>query len=728
MKKRITFKPSFKSTVLVLSMLTLPMVAKAQDSWKWESEAENSSEIYYAKVTQATADGNVVSGGAYVEELSVGKDSRVGYVITGVPAAGMYDLAISYISMQERFLLVKISDRDPIIVDCAETTGGWNGVPGIVKGDDGNEVERPGVVTKTISVYIPYEGDNDLVIKAFDGYSESEGKNLSFAPNLDKIVITSSTADLKETSEEMEPIEIEMESSNELSGSARLMTEHNNHYSGTAGITLGSTGRAVYKVTVPEAGAYALYIDYTTMQTRWIYVKVNAQPKQYLEFAEKTPSWGSEESDDPNRPTIYKKAVLLYLEKGENTIMLNSYTGATSEHSDSPNMDKMTLIKVDAEITDPGYETVAYSFDYTDMAEITSNITATKEEIKAILDNDERTALELDETEAIFTAEMPFNFMLTGYAIAGSNDMTNWRVEGSTDGQNYVTLGSIGVSKEGVYEQHSVEFDRTTPVAYKFFRLVATGDEKLNIAEWQLFGSPCVSIEHPLQADLFNGKTDGLTASEDGWEFDKEYGERYQYIVDGKLDTKFTADQVKSPTEKETIWFQYQFDTPEKAQSYSLTVPWELMERNPKNWTLYGYANKTWVVLDSRKEMRFPTGSSTLIFNIEKPQECAGYKLEITANNGSRDNTHLSAWQLFGDKQNISVGVKELNTDKVTARIYSIDNMIVISTDKKAAYCIYDLSGRKVEDGIVNGTIETVVPTGFYIVSVDGVPTKVLTR
>ena len=287
MEKRITLKPSFKSAILMLGMLALPVMVSAQESWKWEREAEDFSASSYVRVTDATADGNVVSGGKFVDELSVGKDSELGYSITDVPAPGMYDLSISYVSMQERYLLVKIADRNPIVVDCTETTGNWNGGPGIVKDEDGNEVERPGVVTKTISVYIPEVGDNDLVIKAFDGYSESEGKYLSFAPNIDKITVTPSTAELKETPEEMEPIEIEMESSNALSGSAKLMTEHNDHYSGTAGVTLGSTGRAIYKVTVPETGAYALYIDYTTMQTRWIYVKVNAQPKQYLEFSEK---------------------------------------------------------------------------------------------------------------------------------------------------------------------------------------------------------------------------------------------------------------------------------------------------------------------------------------------------------------------------------------------------------------------------------------------------------
>ena len=731
MEKRITLKPSFKSAILMLGMLALPVMVSAQESWKWEREAEDFSASSYVRVTDATADGNVVSGGKFVDELSVGKDSELGYSITDVPAPGMYDLSISYVSMQERYLLVKIADRNPIVVDCTETTGNWNGGPGIVKDEDGNEVERPGVVTKTISVYIPEVGDNDLVIKAFDGYSESEGKYLSFAPNIDKITVTPSTAELKETPEEMEPIEIEMESSNALSGSAKLMTEHNDHYSGTAGVTLGSTGRASYKVTVPETGAYALYIDYTTMQTRWIYVKVNAQPKQYLEFSEKTPTWGREESDDSSRPTIYKKAVLLYLEKGENTVMLNSYSGATSEHSDSPNMDKMTIIKVDAAISDPGYEKVAYSFDYTDMAEMSSDVTVAEGKMIALLDNDERTSLELDVKEATFMAKMPYPLMLTGYAIASSGDMTNWKVEGSVDGQgDWTELGSIGVAKEGVYEQHKVEFNQNEPVAYQYFRLVAKGDENLNIAEWQLFGSPCVSAERPLPSDMFKGDDSGLEASEDGWDFDKEHGERFQYIVDGKLSTKFTADQVKSPTEKTPIFFQYRLETAETARSYSLTVPWELQSRDPKDWTLYGYMNGAWIVLDSRKDIKFPTSSSTLVYNIAEPKECAVYKLEITANNGSRDNTQLTAWQLFDKEQPIYIatGVKDIYTDKVSAQVYSVDNKVIISADQRVVYCIYGLSGQKVKEGIVDGTVEVPVSAGFYIVTVDGVATKVLTR
>ena len=73
MEKRITLKPSFKSAILMLGMLALPVIVSAQESWKWEREAEDFSASSYVRVTDATADGNVVSGGKFVDELSVGK-------------------------------------------------------------------------------------------------------------------------------------------------------------------------------------------------------------------------------------------------------------------------------------------------------------------------------------------------------------------------------------------------------------------------------------------------------------------------------------------------------------------------------------------------------------------------------------------------------------------------------------------------------------------------------
>ena len=140
--------------------------------------------------------------------------------------------------------------------------------------------------------------------------------------------------------------------------------------------------------------------------------------------------------------------------------------------------------------------------------------------------------------------------------------------------------------------------------------------------------------------------------------------------------------------------------------------------------------NGAWIVLDSRKDIKFPTSSSTLVYNIAEPKECAVYKLEITANNGSRDNTQLTAWQLFNEKQPIDIitGVKDIYTDKVSAQVYSVDNKVIISADQRVVYCIYGLSGQKVKEGIVDGTVEVPVSAGFYIVTVDGVATKVLTR
>lgn len=57
----------------------------------------------------------------FVDELSVVGYLKLGYSITDVPAPGMYDC--QFLMSAGALLLVKIADRNPIVVDCTETTG-----------------------------------------------------------------------------------------------------------------------------------------------------------------------------------------------------------------------------------------------------------------------------------------------------------------------------------------------------------------------------------------------------------------------------------------------------------------------------------------------------------------------------------------------------------------------------------------------------------------------------
>ena len=724
--KNMKIEHLLKSTALSLAVFALPMAANAQE-WSWECEAEEASEIVYGKISDATAEGNLVSGGQYVEELSTAKGSHLGFMVSDVPAAGMYDLSISYISMQERFLLIQVADREPIVVDCDEITGGWNGVPATETNEEtGEEIDRPGVATKTIPVYIPYSGDVDLYIYAFEGYSQSTGGNICFAPNIDKIALTPSDAELVETPAEMTPIEIEAEDFTSASGTAGVMTEKYEAYPSQAGMTLRGAGRATYLINAPEAGSYALYLDYTTCQTRWIYIKVNSQVKQYLEFSEKTQTWGDvPETPDETKPLVYRKATLIYLEAGENTLILNSYNGPTSEHGDSPNFDKLTIRKVQADMEIPATEVIAYPFDYTSLATLSSSA---GEMMPEFTDKNEHTSATLNVNSATFDAKMPYPIMLTGYAIASSNNMENWKVKASADGNEWVDLTSTIASTEGNFELRNVEFSQESPLAYQYFRLEATADENINLAEWQLFGSPYISAERALPDDLFMGNG-YLTASENGWNANEDFGEKYQYVIDGLLSTKFTTDQVKSPTEKNPIWLQYELEDMALAQSYSLTVPWSYTDRNPKDWTLYGYSvdEDNWVVLDQRQGMDFATPSSTLVFNIANPVNCYGFKLEITANNGSHDNTHLTAWQVFAEKQNLPDAIEENRIDN-SVNAFGTTGLIHLSSTEVAPYQIYNLSGVCLAQGEVKEAVEIQASAGVYIVLIDNQAKKVLVK
>jgi uncharacterized protein YjdB len=119
-----------------------------------------------------------------------------------------------------------------------------------------------------------------------------------------------------------------------------------------------------------------------------------------------------------------------------------------------------------------------------------------------------------------------------------------------------------------------------------------------------------------------------------------------------------------------TSWIQFQFDGTEKyaVSKYTVTSAAsdkdndkKSVEADPKSWTLYGtnVANATfpadYVAIDTRSNIAFASRKQTQIFTVNNSTEYSAYRLEITANNGSKKEVRVGEVELFAPPRLIPV-------------------------------------------------------------------------
>ncbi|GIJ49565.1 hypothetical protein Val02_64510 [Virgisporangium aliadipatigenens] len=97
-----------------------------------------------------------------------------------------------------------------------------------------------------------------------------------------------------------------------------------------------------------------------------------------------------------------------------------------------------------------------------------------------------------------------------------------------------------------------------------------------------------------------------------------------------------------------TTWLGYTLDRRATATRYTVTAANDAPERDPRNWSLVASADGvSWTTLDSRTDQSFTDRFQTHSYRLSNTAAYRYYRLDVTANNGSRD-TQLGDLAIFG--------------------------------------------------------------------------------
>lgn len=113
---------------------------------------------------------------------------------------------------------------------------------------------------------------------------------------------------------------------------------------------------------------------------------------------------------------------------------------------------------------------------------------------------------------------------------------------------------------------------------------------------------------------------------------------------DGNAATKWFPEYTT------TAWIAYQFAASASyvATSYAITSAPDWPDTDPLNWTFEGSNNgNTWTALDTRTNQVFLSREQTNLYAFSNSTAYNRYRLNITRNNGSLNNVHLSEIQIF---------------------------------------------------------------------------------
>lgn len=650
-----------------------------------------------ATVSAYTLLRNAGSGSNDVIGLQAAWGSYAKYTIN-VETAGTYDLMLTYLTMEHRRAAIAINNQVYIPVDFSDLTSSWN------IGD-----------VKTLTTPIYLEAGNNTI--RLETYKTGE------SPEFDKLTISTSTQSITKPADQISKIALEAEAANILNNSVSYNGSDWSRFSGGAGVKDLSSDNNSYiqfnNLPIITSGTYDVSIFYTSGENRSLFIKAGNKIRTIVTTNKNTDSWeGNSQSDIDagKKPGTNKLTTAVYLEAGDN-LRIGAYNGW------APNLDKIEILKSAETLSNPGIETtkLASVFDYTDIATLTG-----ASNLSTLNDNNEQTVYTASgQTSVQIKAELPYPIILTGYAIASTDQsiMDNWTVEYSSDGVTWNSLGTLDkTSKTDNFRicQTSILHSNIEKAA-KFYRLTATGATNVEIAEWQLFGSPYISAEKNFPDHLPDLQAGTLTASAAGWGSNGEEG--FAKVFDKLLSTRYTITGSKA------FWLAYDMGTTSATVTrYSLSARDGSSDRNPKNWTLQGSNDgSTWTELDKRSEMTFPVRGATLILNVANPGAYSLYKLDVTNNAGSSDS-QLMQWQLFADSNN-PTSISESVVKNNNMKIFGGQKTLSIVSDKATNYSIYNMVGQQLFSGNCKaGQTDISIPEGIYVVKIANMVAKVLVK
>lgn len=711
-------------TTLVAALLCLVQLG-AQQTFEAESYTEN----FYSGANES----EFFSGGKAVS-LRAAYGSYVKYVIN-VPQEGTYNMEIAYATMNLRRMYIKVEDYMPVIAEFSDFTGGWNGASGI--NESGETVD--GIKTLTVSIYLN-QGDNTVEVGAFDTEEESD------SPNFDKFTLTLAETQLPKPA--VQPLALILEAENATRTVGAEINNATCYSNGKGAFSMNSANdaRLIFQdINVSEEGTYDVTVYHTSVQARNLYAKTNNYVKSVLKCKTELPYWTCPEKEEhysTTRPEIMKKTTQVYMKSGNNTVIVGAYKGW------GPNVDKIEIVKSALTMEEPGFETAAAVFDFTDNVEhfgqdITEEFATDSLNKAKLIDNNEFTYYTVPGvSSAKVTIRLAYPVILTGYAIASPTTeavtlMDNWMLEYSLDGTNWSEVAKSLTVDAGSYRKVTTGYKHNDEniISAQYYRLTATGNGKVEIGDLQLFGAPYISAEKnfpddDLTRDIeFESILSYAMASDDGFDRGGQWNEVFENIFDKKLNTVYTV------VKKRNFYIQFETADPVMLKSYAMTVRYSESARNPSKWKLEGVdaTSGEWVVLDTRESMQFPVPGSTMMFNIKQPVICYAYKLTVEDNSGAED-VHLTQWQMFAGKFGIISSVEGVEVpDKGSSpvNVFSGEGKIKLQSTAAEAlpYAVYSITGQHLKSGVCNpGMTEIKTGNGFYLVRVNNNVNKVFVK
>lgn len=696
-------------------------------------EAEDPIETFEAKEVSDWTD---VEGCEASGKMGLGVDRafKGGYLMYSVdaPEAGTYEMDVRYVTMNTRWIEVKINDQISHIVCCNDLTGGWNGVAGEEEDKEGNIIQRPGVGSTKVQVYLD-KGENFMKVSALYGYSPEEERDQPYTPNLDCFVFTQAGEQIAKPADWFESDRMKFECESYDSASGKAGADERSGFSGARGGSLPQnsepmTNTLSYKVSVAEEGAYKMTIYFATCQTRWIGVKVNQQVPSYLCFNDYTDDWNGDTGVNS-----YQKVV--YLKKGANTITLGNYTKTgkwKSDHGDSPALDYFTIDRVSyPDMVEPEKEVTAYRMALSDIADWSGEGL----DVSLINDHSEHTVATAAGNQASVTVEFPFAVFVSGYAWATDNNTSGWKVQLSNDGNNWVDAETpLSNSVKGNVTTYILPDATEGAGACKYVRLLVDGSETAALADFAVFGNPCESAECHVPAGMLPQGYDAYVTDQEGFVADP-WNEGIEMIFDGFTNTQYTV-RNEEMGDNDSFYVEVWTDDEFVLKSYMLSTHYSssyYSSRSPRNWYLeaYDYDSDSYVAVDTQEGANFAVPGSTLFMDASSNEISSdGYRLTITGRKGL-EATHLSALQLFDTEMVKNVDhsdIQDVAAADNTVAVSVNGNIVELGSVAPTAYSVYSLDGSTVAAGMVNGRTGVELNSGFYIVKLGNRSVKVIVK
>lgn len=617
-----------------------------------------------------------LSGGKYVGDNDPG--SSIVFTNVEVPETGTYEFKTYYMSMQNRSIAIKVNNYSEFISTVTNTTPGWDNPP-----------------TNTMSTYIYMDkGMNTITITP-------QG---SGGPNLDKFEIITTDVELPTPGEF--PILLEAETA-QLFGNLKVKPVDGSSIAGLSGgkyigdFDLAANSYLRFNdVEIPEEGTYELKV-YSMGSSRALTIQVNHYAKSIIRTLD-SPNW-----DNPPTSMV---STLIYLDKGKNTITFGLH------EDNGPNLDKFEICTTTQTIERPEIVRMAYPFDFTDGATITSPQSNTT--LALLTDNDEYTSFVPEGSNAEVVARCEVPVLLTGFLLSAGIDTEidtdSWKLYSSTDGSSWKELTyNTATDLDGatLYEITQTPGSATTNAA-QYYKLEAQA-EGLQMAEWQLFGLPYTATgEQNFPADLTEGldietHVTGYPTGESGDNFSEEF---YR-LFDRNMSTKYYAHGATG------FYVEIELDKPCTIDSYALSSSYDHPDRDPRKWILNAYNDEVgWIELDRQTDAYFPTRYSTLKYAVSSPMAFTRILLDVEANNGASD-IQLLKFQIFGEEYDGS-GIE--SADGASIAIHAGQGVVTIEQPepRPLKYSVHNLSGALVAQGTAGDSYcQIELPAGAYIIA-----------